>query len=147
MLMLLAHFLAVSVALLALAVFLLISVVLLLMALRFNWRLWPTVRRARTEIRRVISGRCPGAEVFSIHGATNVDPRHLSFSIRTGTDQERDQLSADPLVYKELCGALHRARYPAAAIPFVHFVIQSQETVDRKFGGRWHEAMEYPEIG
>ena len=37
-----------------------------------------------------------------------------------------------------------RVGYPADAVPFVHFRIESQETVDRDYGGSWVEESEMP---
>ncbi len=40
-----------------------------------------------------------------------------------------------------------RTGYPKESIPFVGLVVESLETVDRDFGGRWIEATEMPLLG
>ena len=40
--------------------------------------------------------------------------------------------------------ALTTAGYPQETDPVVHFFVQSQETVDREYGGSWYEAAEMP---
>jgi len=47
-------------------------------------------------------------------------------------------------IHKEFRDALVKAGYPAETHPVVHFGIQSQETVDRDYGGSWYEASEMP---
>lgn len=36
--------------------------------------------------------------------------------------------------------------YPPAVVPFVKFRSESEETVDRDYGGNWAEANEMPQI-
>lgn len=110
----------------------------------YAWWLWPAIRRARREIREVARKRIPGADVFSHQGATAINPAYLAFCVTTTTDKERDLLSHDTEIYREFCDALKRAGYPEDAIPRVHFGIESQETVDRDYGGRWRERIEMP---
>jgi hypothetical protein len=110
----------------------------------FDWKLWPAIRRARREIKKVARRRVPGAEVFSGQGATAINPGHLSFCIWTGTDKDRDLLRQDPEIHKEFRSALARAGYPTDTDPVVHFGIESQETVDRDYGGSWDEATRMP---
>jgi|SRR5215469_8182605 len=110
----------------------------------FDWRLWPAIWRARRNIQAVARKRVATAEVVSRQGATKISPAYLNFDIRTQTDRERDILRQDPDVYKEFCDALVEAGYPAETHPVVHFGIQSQETVDRDYGGSWSEASEMP---
>jgi len=110
----------------------------------YDWRLWPIIRRAKRGISAVIKQRNLNAEVFVSQGATAINPRYLSFGIRTRTDKERDALRQDPEIYKEFCDLLLTVGYPQAAIPFVHFGIESQETVDRDYGGSWWEAGQMP---
>ena len=75
---------------------------------------------------------------------TRIDPRYLTFWIATKTDRERDQLRRDAGLPQELRDALLRAGYLPDAVPMVHFLIESQETVDRDYGGNWYEAKEMP---
>ncbi len=124
-------------------VFILLAVTAMLGS-TFDWRLWPAIRRAKREMRQIARKRDPDAQVLSRQGATRIDPRHLWFSIRTKTDHQRDQLCEDSTLYPELRDALLRSGYPAASVPLVHFGVQSQETVDRDYGGSWSEADEMP---
>jgi hypothetical protein len=53
-------------------------------------------------------------------------------------------LRREPQLYQQLSGALLRVGYPADAVPFAHFRIESQETVDQDYGGNWVEESEMP---
>lgn len=105
----------------------------------FDWKLWPTIRRARREIKKLARERCANAKVFSF-GATYIDPRHLAIWITTKTDEERDRLRRDSDLLRQLRDALLRAGYPLASVPYVGFAFESQETVERDFGGNWYHA-------
>ena len=105
----------------------------------FDWKLWPTIRRARREVKKLARQRCPNAKVFSF-GATHIDPRHLAIWITTNTDEQRDRLRQDSVLHQQLRDALLQAGYPPAAVPLVGFAFESQETVDRDFGGNWYYA-------
>jgi hypothetical protein len=52
---------------------------------------------------------------------------------------ERDRMRAEPNLHQQLCNALVQAGYPSDAVPNVHFRFESQETVDRDYGGSWQE--------
>ena len=108
------------------------------------WTLWPAIWRARRNIEAVARKRVATAEAVSHQGATKISPGHLSFGIRTRTDRERDILCQDPDIHKEFRDALVKAGYAAETYRVVHFGIQSQETVDRDYGGSWYEASEMP---
>lgn len=110
----------------------------------YDWRLWPAVRRARREIGTIALRRVPHANVFSSMGPATSTHRNLWFLIRTHTDKERDTLRIDPDIYQQFTDALLRAGYPPNSVPLVHFGIESQETVDRDYGGSWREASEMP---
>jgi len=105
----------------------------------FDWKLWPTIRRARREVKKLARQRCPNAKVFSF-GATDIDPRHLAIWITANTDEQRDRLRQDSILHQQFRDALLQAGYPPAAVPLVGFVFESQETVDRDFGGNWYYA-------
>lgn len=109
-----------------------------------DWRLKPAIRRARKHIEQIVRQRCEVAKVFPLPGATKIDPKHLTFCILTETDQQRNQLRADPRLAELYRDALLRANYPATAVPFVHFWTQSQETVNRDYNGDFREAIENP---
>jgi hypothetical protein len=106
-----------------------------------SWKLRLAVRRARHEIEGISRHYCPTAQVSSRRGAT---PSHLSFRIAVGTDKERDRMRGEPNLYQQLCSALVRVGYPPEAVSAVHFRIESQETVDRDYGGSWQEESEMP---
>ena len=104
-------------------------------------KFWFAVRRARREIQAIARRHCPNAEVSSRRGATL---KHLSFRIAVNTDKERDCMRAEPNLYQQFCDALILVGYPTEATPHVHFRIESQETVDRDYGGSWQEESEMP---
>jgi hypothetical protein len=96
---------------------------------------------ATREIQAIARRRCPNAEVSSRRGATL---KHLSFRIAVNADKERDCMRGEPNLYQQFCDALIRVGYPSEAAPHVHFRIESQETVDRDYGGSWQEESEMP---
>src|SRR5258708_17220063 len=110
----------------------------------YDWRLWTVIRRARREIREEARQRIPKAEVVTHEGATALNPGHLAFCITTATDQERDLLCEDPEIYQQFRNSLLRPCYPQDTGPVVHFGIESQETVDRDYGGSWTERTQMP---
>jgi hypothetical protein len=110
----------------------------------FDWKLQSTIRRAKREVQKTVYPFYPSAKVLVKQGATRIDPRYISFWVATETDQQRNSLRTVPKLHEKLCGALLRAGYPADSTPLVHFLIESQETVDRDFDGSWPEAMEMP---
>jgi hypothetical protein len=110
----------------------------------YAWRLWPAIRRARREIEKAVRQRVPDAEVVSSQGTTAINPGYLHFAIKTKTDRERDLLRQDPNLHKEFRDALARVGYPTNTVPVVHFGIESQETVDRDYGGSWYQASQGP---
>jgi len=107
-------------------------------------RLWLTIRRAKQQIKKLARERCPNANVFSKQGSASIEHQPLAIFITTATDEESSRLRDDPSLYNQLCDAMRQAGYPAPAIPFVKFRIESQETVDRDYGGSWAEAIEMP---
>jgi hypothetical protein len=111
---------------------------------RRDWRLLLAIRRARLEIREISRKRTPDTDVFSDQGTTAINPRYLSFSIRTASDNEPDLLSKDPELYQQFSGALRRAGYPQKTVPFVHFGVESQKTVDRDYRRSWNERRQMP---
>ena len=53
-------------------------------------------------------------------------------------------MRAEPKMYQHFCDALVRVGYPSEAARRVHFRIESQETVNRDYGGSWQEEREMP---
>src|SRR5262249_11774225 len=123
---------------------LVIGAALGLIALHIDWKRWPAIRRARRGIREIARQQVPNAEVFSYQGATKINPGYLSFWIRTASDKERDSLCQAPNIHSQFRNALLRAGYPTNTVPVVHFRIESQETVDRDYGGSLNEALRVP---
>ena len=85
-----------------------------------DWKLRPTIRRAKREVKRLARQRCPKADVFSF-GATKIDPRYLAIWITTKTDEERDGLRQDADFHRRIRDALSHAGYPEGAVPLVGF--------------------------
>ena len=53
-------------------------------------------------------------------------------------------MRAEPNLYQQLCNALVKVGYPSDAAAGVRFRVESQETVDRDYGGSWQEESEMP---
>ncbi len=98
-----------------------------------------TVHRVRANVRAILSQDYPAATVSSF-GATGDDPRAFTVTIDVQYDRERDEIRMDPLLRERFRQALVNADYPVAAIPRVGFNVQSQQTVNRDFGGDWYQA-------
>jgi hypothetical protein len=88
--------------------------------------------------------RVSNAGTFSLRSARATEPHLVDFWITTSTDKERDVLRQAPETYQQFCNALRMAGYPQDGVSRVHFRIESQETVDRDYGGSWREAAEMP---
>ena len=74
-------------------------------------------------------------------GAVDIHPKHLAYWITTATDAQRDRLAADSEMQDEFRRILMREGYPADAILEVGFAFQSEETVERDYGGNWFHAV------
>lgn len=104
-------------------------------------KLKPT-RRARREVNEVARQHCPSAKVFRFD-EINSEPEHVWFiAIKTKTDEQCEQLRLDPDCHQRLRDALLRVGYSTSAVQLVFFLFESQGTVDRDFGGSWHDAMQ-----
>ena len=115
--------------------------VMRLITRRSDPKLRPT-RRARREIHEVAHRHCPNAKVFKFDDC-DINPERLWFiAIKTRTDEERERLVFDSDLHQQLRDALLKVGYPISAIRFVFFIFESQETVDRDYGGSWHAAMQ-----
>jgi hypothetical protein len=107
---------------------------------RESFALWLKKRNANRRIQAVVRRRFPKAIVVH-HGATYINPRHLAFWTITDTDAQRDDLSRDTQLLDQFRHELLKVGYPAEAVPLVGFAFESQETIDRDFGGSWYHAM------
>ena len=84
----------------------------------------------------------PNARVISTPAARLIDIERMSYVIATDTDRQAESLRQDyPNLYPQLCEAMTRVGYPAAIVAKLSFPIESQETVDREFGGSWQQAL------
>lgn len=97
------------------------------------------IERAERGLLDLISKRVRGAKVFSI--GVGLSPEHLALWIRTSTDNDRDALRADAGILLSMREILRKEHYPKEAIEKVELAIESDETVDRDWGGRWHDAV------
>jgi len=91
------------------------------------------IRRAREDFQQIVRRRLSSAEVTT-WGGKEVHP---VFWIKTGNDEERDQLSTDSSLTEDFRTALLQADYPAVDVPLAQYVVESQETVDRDYAGSW----------
>jgi hypothetical protein len=91
------------------------------------------IRRAREDFQQIVRRRLSSAEVTTWSGKEV----HPVFWIKTGNDEERDQLSTDSSLTEDFRTALLQADYPAVDVPLAQYVVESQETVDRDYAGSW----------
>ena len=82
----------------------------------------------------------PLASAFHF-GAYHIDPQHMAFWIMTETDAERDAVLTEGVADAAFRRALAERGYPRKAIPLITVTAESQETVDRDFGGNWWHAV------
>ncbi len=101
-------------------------------------RLGEVIAYIEREVLALARSRCAGAKVLSF-GATNTNSKHLAIWISTPTDAERDALRADPALAAAFDAVLHNVGYSLADI--AGFAFESQETVDRDYGGNWWYAV------
>ncbi|SNS29645.1 hypothetical protein SAMN05421770_101384 [Granulicella rosea] len=98
-----------------------------------------SIRRAKKRIRPLLNSRFPNINVSSF-GAIEIDPQYLCLCIDTTTDAEKDTLQHDTDLLEQMRQEFVDAGYPADSVPLIAFSIESQETVDRDFGGSWWTA-------
>src|SRR4030095_8956559 len=103
-----------------------------------EWRNRGKIRRLSNELLQFSKQYCPNAKVSMID-VKNGDRDKLAFLIQTETDRQRDQLREDPKIFPNLPEMLRRSGF--LAMPSVHIFPESQETVDREFGGNWRAAI------
>ena len=92
----------------------------------------------REQMREAIPALGYSCDQIFYAGAFNLAPHHLFFGIGVRTDAERDRMNADPAINRALHDLLRAHGYPGDAIPRVGVRAESQETVDRDWGGEWH---------
>jgi hypothetical protein len=97
------------------------------------------LHRTRRKFQRVLRQRLPRSRVSTFGGGALYlgNPRHPDIWIRTATDEERDQLKREGNLPNQFRTMLVQFGYPAQDAPFVRFAFESQETVNREFGGSW----------
>jgi hypothetical protein len=104
-----------------------------------GWSLILPIARARGKIRQLVRAKYPDARISSF-GASAISPIYLCMCIDMQRDSEKEDLLADAELMNRMREALRDSRYPANAISAVTFSIESQQTVDRDFGGNWFYA-------
>jgi hypothetical protein len=97
------------------------------------------LRRTRRQFQQILRQRSPRAKVSTFGGSALYlgNPRHPDVWIKTATDEERDKLQQEGNLPDQFRTMLVQFGYPAQNAPFVRFAFESQETVDREFGGSW----------
>ena len=91
------------------------------------------LRRARKEFLKAVRQRLPITDVFTVDG----NFKHPVIWITTASDFERDRLRQDENVPDQFRTALVHVGYSTEDIPLAQFVFESQQTVNRDFGGSW----------
>ena len=105
----------------------------------FTWRIWFLMLKVKSKIRRLARQRGIKVRVFWF-GAVRIHPRHMAIWIVTPSASERDDLYEDESFGTDCREILRICGYPSDAISGVGFAIESQQTVDREFGGNWYRA-------
>jgi len=95
--------------------------------------------RGHRMLQKSLRKRFPGSRV-STFGALALylhNPRHPDIWIKTSTDEERDMLLHEWTLLDQFRALLVQCGYPTYDVPFVRFILESQQTVDREFGASW----------
>jgi len=104
-----------------------------------GWDLVRPIWRIRRGVRKLVQRSLPNAKVSSM-GMSSIDPRYFCVLIDVDTDSEKRQLLDD----KDFDGKIRKialdAGYPELSIPLFSVSIESQQTVDRDWGGNWFYA-------
>lgn len=98
------------------------------------------VRRAEIAITSDVRRTIPDARVTSF-GAIDLYPACLAFWICVATDAQRDALLGDPTFAARMRRIVADCGYPQDSVDRVGFTSESDETVDRDWGGNWYHAM------
>jgi hypothetical protein len=104
-----------------------------------GWDLYPSIIRSRWAIKRILKARGQNFRVHSF-GATHIDPVHLCICINVDKDYERDDIYNDSELLEQFRKAILKTGYPKDSVSLLNFSVESQQTVDRDFGGNWFYA-------
>ena len=77
-------------------------------------------------------------EVFH-YGANIIHPSFLVYWVSVQTDKERERLKSDKNLMKRLHKIVIDQKYPEEGREQVKINFESQETIDRDWGGNWFE--------
>jgi len=91
----------------------------------------PQYDQSQAKVLEVARDVVPRATAFRI-GPYKYGWGRWSVWIVTPTDEERDQLKQDPMLQMRLLAATADDQFPPC-----NFEFESQETVDRDYGGDW----------
>ncbi len=97
-----------------------------------KWKVW----RIEAGLRRLLKSAGVKPIVWSF-GAYDIDPKYLVMVVGVSSDSERDRLRVDNSFAAEMRALLVKYNWPVGAREYVHFDIESQETVDRETDGNW----------
>ncbi|HPR65336.1 MAG TPA: hypothetical protein PK014_14095 [Thermoanaerobaculia bacterium] len=94
-------------------------------------------RRIERAIRDLIASVSREPFWVTHYGANDIDPGHLVYWICVETDTERDRLANHRELNQNLRRLLTEYGYPVEGRDGASIGFESQETVDREFGGNW----------
>lgn len=98
------------------------------------------VSSAVEPVRLTLSKGCPNVEA-GWHGVIGINPRHVGIWFMTNLDAARDAILAEGKLTRLIQASFRKVNYPAEAVLHISRTVESQETVDRVYGGRWHNRM------
>jgi len=73
--------------------------------------------------------------------ALNLEPTRPWFLVKTKTDADRDLLTGNEALLRELKAVFRARECPDAIVQGLMFTFQSQETVERDYAGNWYWAL------
>ena len=100
------------------------------------------IKAIEADIKSTIDAICTEDFWVATHGAYHLDPKNLAFWICVKSDKMKVRLQSSISINNSLRSLLIKHEYPEAARNLVFIVFESQETVDRDFGGRWRHRMQ-----
>lgn len=99
---------------------------------------WHLLQEAREAIvRRLAPHGVQHVEFVSAFGSSE----DVWVWLATATDAQRDALSGEEPLLKDVREAVASAGYPPDELHNIHSTVQSQETVDRDYKGSWFYAL------